>query len=516
MRTALCLTPFLVLLLALVALPFATAVAPQAAFADDGDENGKEDDDTEPGEDLGDKNLPFAEQVNQAIERGVNWLLARPDFGKEKKYDFAHWGLTDAPQFYGKGKGLKYQNPAGPTALALYTLLKCGVSPKDEIIQKGFNWIREKHKITEKWDGESARQCEGRIWRHTDASSSYELAVMLLALTAKYDQFKKTSATKKAFKAKKLRIRDKDDREWLFEMVQELIERRGQGQENAPREAKLGWRYNNKLITWGNSRTGIVRRPPQPALPTGNQDLSCTQLCCMALFSASRFPGIKIPTQVWRDILEFTLMQQEEEGPDHQRHVPGYIPDRYGKKEWIDQARGFMYIKGSKHRSEGKATGSMTACGVANLLICREMISKKRKDRLEFMESGMLKKVDKAIYDGLAWLDKYWSSYSNRNKNQYHIYYLYCLERAMDLMGKKLVGKRLWYREGALQILKRKIDKDVNIKRRKKGGSHKGVYWDKSPGHDPKDVLATCFALLFLKRATWGMLPPPKGPVVTK
>ena len=219
----------------------------------------------------------------------ANWLLARPDFGSMGKFAFAHWGLTDAPRFYGGRKGLKYQNPAGPTALALYTLLKCGVSPKDEIIQKGFNWIREKHKITKKWEGEAAGPLEGRVWRHTDAASSYELSVMLLALTAKYDQYKKTSATKRAAKQKKLRIKNKDDREWLFEMVDGLIKRRGIGQPNASRTEKLGWRYNAPEMKWGSSRGGFQTRPAQKALPEGNQDMSSTQLATMALFSIRHF-----------------------------------------------------------------------------------------------------------------------------------------------------------------------------------------------------------------------------------
>ena len=64
------------------------------------------------------------------------------------------------------------------------------------------------------------------------------------------------------------------------------------------------------------------------------------------------------------------------------------------------------------------------------------MIAKDKKARKAFMEGGMLKKVDQAIYDGLAWLDRNWSSFSNpRSRYGYHIYYLYCMERAMDILG---------------------------------------------------------------------------------
>jgi hypothetical protein len=496
-------------LLCLAPLPGASRLVPNAfAEEEDGEEPGAEDDGAEPGDDLGDKNLPFAEQVNKAIEQGVNWLLAKPRFFAERKTAFAHWGLVKGEKIYGGGTGPQYRHPAGPTALALYTLLKCEVEPKDHIIEKGFNWLRENHRIQPEWDGVDG---QGFSWRHTEAVCSYELSMMILALTAKYDKYKKTSASKR----KKLRIRDKDDREWLFEMVDALIKRRGQPEENPDRKAMLGWRYNQPIIKRGNRNRswtrGQVKTPPH-----ANQDMSSTQLAAMALASAARF-GVKVPVEVWHDIVDFTLAHQEAEGPEQKRHVPGYIPDRYGKKEWIDHARGFMYIAGSPDGSEGKATGSMTACGVANLLLAREMIATKKRDRVKFMESGMLKKVDTAIYDGLAWLDLHWSSFTNTHSRYgYHIYYLYCVERAMDLLGKRLIGKRLWYPAGAKEILGRQKPAKVQIPEERGGGrAADGVFWNTNATHEPKDVLDTCFALLYLKRATWGMIPPKPGPVVT-
>jgi len=239
-----------------------------------------------------------------------------------------------------------------------------------------------------------------------------------------------------------------------------------------------------------------------------NQDLSSTQFAALALFSAQRF-GIKVPVQVWKDILAFTLSHQEEKGPEHKRHVPGYIPDRYGKKEWIDHARGFMYIKGSPEGSEGKATGSMTGCGIANLLITREMIAKYKKARQWFMDSGMLKTVDTAIFDGLAWLDVHWSSYTNTHSRYgYHIYYLYCVERTMDILGKRLIGTRLWYPLGAKEILKRQKKAKSKIQMKRGSRMEESVYWMTNATHEPKDVLDTCFALLYLKRATKGLVPP--------
>lgn len=462
----------------------------------------------EEGDDLGDQNVPFHEQVNQAIEQGVNWLRANPKwkFDMGKKLPAYHWGLVVGSRIYGGGTGPTYKHPAGPTALALYTLLKCGVDPKDHEITKGFNWLREQHRITEKYDGTDG---QGFSWDHTQAGSSYEISVMILALTAKYDAYKKTSASRK----KKLKIKNRDDREWLIKMVNGLIERRGMPAESPDKKDMLGWRYNAPVLSLGSGggRRGgggrtwkrQVRVPPH-----ANQDLSSTQLAAMALFSAARF-GVKVPTAVWEDILAYTLDHQEPDGPEHERHMPGFVSDRYGGKP-KDRARGFVYIKGSNDGSEGIATGSMTACGIANLLIAREMIAKDKKGRKRLMDSGKLKEIDQSIHDGLAWLDRNWSAFTNpHSKYGYHIYYLYCVERAMDILGKRLIGKRLWYPAGAKEILARK--KPVKVKIYDKKGrprTAEGVFWNTNATHEPKDVLDTCFALLYLKRATRGMGPP--------
>ncbi|MDJ0523066.1 MAG: hypothetical protein QNJ90_13435 [Planctomycetota bacterium] len=487
--------PLLVAGLLLAGLLLAPAGAPLLA-----------DEDPEPGKDLGDENVPFAKQVNQAIEQGVNWLLARPDYFTARKNEMAHFGLVKGTRIYGGGTGPQYRHPAGPTALAVYTLLKCGVDPKHQVIRKGFNWLRELHKITEKWDGTDG---QGFSWRHTQAGSSYELSVMILALTAKYDGFKKTSASRSAKRKGKLKIRDRDDREWLIEMVEALVERRGKPVEGPAREARLGWRYNVPKLTMGGGGKGgrMWTRGATRAPPHANQDMSSTNLAALALFSAQRF-GLKIPADVWTEIIEFTLKHQEEDGPEVERHMPGY-DDRYGGKP-KDRSRGFVYIVGSPDGTEGKATRSMTACGVCNLLIAREMLSKNKRARKKLIDSGQLKKIDQSIMDGLAWMATNWSTFTNTHSSYgYHIYHLYCVERAMDILGKELIGKRLWYKPGALEILKRQKPQKVSVPGLKKGKEDKdGVFWMTNATHEPKDVLDTCFALLYLKRATKGLRPP--------
>jgi len=469
------------------------------AFAEelDGDKpagEGAEEEEDEKGVDLGDQKVSFADQVNEAIEKGVKWLKHRPALFDIKKGEVAHWGLVIGDRNYGGREGDSYKHPAGPTALALYTLLKCGVDPKDDVIKKGFRWLSEKHVATAKWDGFDGR---GGIWRHTPYVSSYELSAMILALTAKHDKYKKNSASRSAASKGKLRMPGAD-KKWLVEMVERLIDIRGEPSPSSGPENR-GWRYNVK-----NFKLGQVGRNMQVP-PHANQDLSSTQLACLALYSAQRF-GVKVPNDIWLDIISLTLDSQEKEGPKHERFTGS---SKY--KGPIDNARGFIYIPGSPDGHEGKATSSMTACGVTNLLIARSVLTQTTKGSKAYKKAGYAARVDKGIWDGLAWLDLHWSPFQNKNYGGYHIYYLYALERAMDILEKKLVGKHLWYEEGAKEILSRQVSDVIEVKIKRSTELVQTVYWNTGSTHQPKDVLDTCFALLFLKRATRGLVPG--GPV---
>lgn len=491
-------------LLLAVALP--TGAEPTFVYAEEDGDRPEDDTEKEKGADLGEAEVPFREQVNQAIEKGTIWLKHKPDLFEIQSGQVAHWGLVKGSKIYGGGNGPQYRHPAGPTALALYTLLKCGVDPKDPVIEKGFRWLTDLHKITPKYDGVDAG---GKSWKHIDAVSAYELSVMILALTAKYDSYKKTSASKKAKKKKKLKIRKRDDREFLIALVDALANRRGQPAESAADDEKMGWRYNLPQVTLSGGNSTWKRGVNVP--PHANQDLSSTQLGALALYSANRF-GVKVDMRLWLDIVNFTMSHQEEDGPEHERHDPIYKDGKYAKPK--DKARGFVYIKGSNDGSEGIATGSMTACGVTNLLIARDVLENDAKGKKLLKKNpGLLKKMETAIWDGLAWLDKNWSPFQNKySKYGYHIYYLYALERAMDILNKRLCGEHLWYEEGARKILAAQKAHMMEVKVKRNTELRETVYWMTGSTHDPKDVLDTCFALLFLKRATKGLVP---GGVVT-
>jgi hypothetical protein len=136
----------------------------------------------------------------------------------------------------------------------------------------------------------------------------------------------------------------------------------------------------------------------------------------------------------------------------------------------------------------------MTACGVGTLLVGRYVILGRRapgsKDAAA--KAVDLAPVEKSIFDGMAWLDKTWSSFSNPPAHKRPTCYLYCVERAMDLLGGSRIGEHSWYVEMAEALLARQEEDgrwDV-------GGS-----WA-----DHASTYDTCFALLFLSRATLGVL----------
>ncbi len=101
-------------------------------------------------------------------------------------------------------------------------------------------------------------------------------------------------------------------------------------------------------------------------------------------------------------------------------------------------------------------------------------------------------KKDRVALDGMAWLDKNWTVTENigpaetaKGSNGWLYYYLYAVERTGMLFDTPFVGSHDWYLDGARMLLNaQKPDGSWN-------GSHfRHPTWD------------TCFAILFLKRAT--------------
>jgi hypothetical protein len=374
------------------------------------------------------------EQVDKAIEKGVRYL-------RSKQLDDGSWGETTGNQAYGGGavQGQAYGHPAGATALAVYTLLKCRAPLSDPAVKKGLEFLKK---------------------RHEKPGGSYETSMCLLAICATAD------ATRSLKAAEKLKPKlSGAHRGWAQALLDRLLDKR----------TGRTWRYQ---VQGGG------------APPGGENDLSSTQLAALALFSAHRM-GLRAPDAVWNDILSFSLDQQDPDGPEVKQVDP------ITRQETTRRVRGFSYIRGQSHPEEGQPTGSMTACGVANLMMARFILSDAGRRQAEWNLRSDAKRVQDAVEDGIAWMEANWSPFANPKKkemNVYHLYWLYAVERAMDLTGQTKVGPHIWYSEMGQQL----IDRQGEDGR-----------WDTQTAHQPGDVLDTCFGLLFLRRSTRGAIPFP-------
>ena len=88
---------------------------------------------------------------------------------------------------------------------------------------------------------------------------------------------------------------------------------------------------------------------------------------------------------------------------------------------------------------------------------------------------------DKDVLEGMQWINKNFEVTDNPGRHgKWHYYYLYGLERAGMLFGTERIGDHMWYRTGAEYLLKEQSG----------GGAWNG------------SAIDTCFAILFLRRAT--------------
>jgi len=121
-------------------------------------------------------------------------------------------------------------------------------------------------------------------------------------------------------------------------------------------------------------------------------------------------------------------------------------------------------------------SGSMTAGAVGSVVIYDSML-------------GQDWKKDKTVQGGLAWMAQNFSVTDNpRLGNVAYYYYLYAVERLGILYDTRKIGTHDWYAEGAKAILEaQRADGSWDVSGFS-SGNH--AAWD------------TCFAILFLKRAT--------------
>jgi len=212
-------------------------------------------------------------------------------------------------------------------------------------------------------------------------------------------------------------------------------------------------------------------------------DSSNTQYAVLGLRAAAKM-GYKASPRTWLGVLQhFRVMEGKEQ-------LSGTVTlVREGEAVTASTTRAGAKVRkkdGGGYRYRGdykKTTATMTTAAMASLLIARDQL-----ERLGHkLKAKKSKEIDRAVLGAWLWLSRNWAMARVPGHIPWyhrHYYYLYSVERAAVLDKVKRVDGHDWYFEGASWLLDQQ----------KKTGS-----WD---GANKKDDVNTCFALLFLKRAT--------------
>ncbi len=240
---------------------------------------------------------------------------------------------------------------------------------------------------------------------------------------------------------------------------------------------------------------GFSYQPNQGSLA----DSSNSQYAILGLKAARRC-GVDVPTVVWERAVRYWLEGQEADGPAVPRRGPSGVDEEgYASGSFrtvgSDRARGWSYHA----RSKEPCSGSMTVAGISSLAICLDELRGTPRFGARLQEL-----VTTALRDGGAWMGLRFAVAGNpvarRSSREgatpmptWHYYYLYGLERAGMLSGAAWFGEHDWYGEGA-EFLVREQRAD-------------GTWRPESGMEVMAPALDTCFALLFLKRATFRLGP---------
>jgi len=204
-------------------------------------------------------------------------------------------------------------------------------------------------------------------------------------------------------------------------------------------------------------------------------DSSNTQVAVLGLRAATNL-GYAVDEQTWLGVVHHFKLLREKKAPPAAVDLV-YEGEVRPETKRVRSAAGFRY-----NVDHPQPWGSMTCAGIASLAIVRDELEHRKSPGLASVGA----EIEEMILGGWAWLDRNWGMDRNPGhpSGEWYYYYLYSVERAGALTGVKRVGEKDWYLEGAAQLLARQ----------KESGA-----WDEPGGSDTSE---TCFALLFLKRAT--------------
>ena len=203
---------------------------------------------------------------------------------------------------------------------------------------------------------------------------------------------------------------------------------------------------NGKSIGgWGYNRT------------RGGGDASNSQFALLALHEAAKL-GVEVPQKTWRLAAKYWKFVSTPDG-------------------------GFNY------NGSGGASGSMTCAGISSWIIIHENLAADannfKGDRANCC--GNNQKLDR-VEQAIEWMANKFRVRGNPGQGHTgsQLYYLYGMERAGRLAGRRFFGAHDWYREGAEELLRQQ--------------NRQSGYW-KGGGHSESfENIATALALLFLSK----------------
>lgn len=190
----------------------------------------------------------------------------------------------------------------------------------------------------------------------------------------------------------------------------------------------------------------------------GNGDASNSQFALLALHEATRM-GVEIPRANWE------------------------MAKLFWENVYRRPQGGFGY-----YANGGKVYGSMTCAGISSWIIIHENLADPALlVNGEFANCCQANPEMEKVETAFAWLAKNYTVSNNPRKAGTALYYLYGLERAARLAGRRFIGANDWYRDGAKHLLRIQNPNNGN--------------WITNGGHGENNPLvATSFGLLFLSK----------------